>query len=147
MDPCKDLIVKLEFLIEFRSERRINIIGRAFFSVFGLEFLWDLIYNDKKVELNWSTFIDFLILLDIAAALNWLRVHGLTEIVEQLGKRIGPWGIIIWLAILILEIGSAISSWLEVSEDFEKEIAEIYKNSDCNEKDKIFKEKGLEIPK
>ncbi len=147
MDPCEDLKLELDIALEAKAERRKDAVIRFILGLIGFEWAYDLI---KGKGIDWSVLIDLLILLDLAAAIAWLLQQlpkvGLTGLAGQIAKKLGPWAIAFLVIDLAIQIWVLIERLGKASDDFDRRVKEIYDKSDCPDKDKILKEKGIPVP-
>jgi|GEM_PF-2664849 len=149
MDPCEELEADLDVQQEILDETKFLAGLRLFLGVIGFEWLYDLI---KTRKFEWKTFLDALVLGDIAYLLYWLRellkTMGLKDALKELGKKVGPWAIAIWAAAILINIGIYISRRITASDRFDKAVAALYHAYDnCDRRDEIFRERGIPIPR
>lgn len=147
MDPCEKLALDLDLEITQRSELRWDTVIRFFLRLIGFEWLYNYF---KGRSLNWEDFLRALVALDIAAAIVFLarnlQALGLKDAAKELLKKIGPWAIAIWVAVLAVEIYALISTLSEISDEFDERVRELYDTTDCATKDDVFRQKGVPIP-
>jgi hypothetical protein len=148
MDDCQILKKALDEQLQIYRDGRNEAILRAILSTIGFEWVYDLI---KGKGINWTILLDLLTALDLAAAIAFLvsklKEVGLKKVGGEIIKKFGPWALAIAAVILVVNVASAISKINSLSSAFDNAVKVLYNSLNCEDKDKIFREKGIAIPK
>lgn len=147
MESCEELEKLLDKAIATLSSDRTEIMLRAFLGALGLEFVHDALQGKK---INWTALLDLLITLDIITAISWLtgtfRNTGFNNLAQTIVTRFGGWALLIAVGIITYQIVTAIQKLNQRQQDFVFEIQSYYQHSNCQNKDEIFRKRGLPIP-
>lgn len=158
MNDCEELKQELDDLNSWYYVELVWCGAKALLSLFGLDWVIDLIRGRKSFKEAFGLLEAFLLVLlslDVYLVIQWIR-KSLPALLEKLPlgealketakKFLGPLAVVL----LLINIGFAIKGFIECRrlalEVFSSRAAEIYNNLECPDKDRIFREKGVPIP-
>ena len=158
MNDCEELSKELEDLKWWYRWEIIFCILKALLGLFGLDWAVDVLRKRKTFKEAFGpleAFLAILLTLDIVAVIMWLKdeLPGLLEklplgetVKQQLKKLLGP----VALIFLIVDLAFAVKGFFDCREialkAYNNRVKEIYNFYECRDKDRIFREMGIEIP-
>jgi len=159
MDQCELMAQELDDLNSWYTTE-IRWCGlKAVLAILGLDWVVDVIRGEKSfgdVFGLLEAFILALLALDFAAIIIWLtdKLPKLLEhlplgdaLKQQIKKLLGP----VALFFLVIDLGFAVKLFIDCREialsALGTRASSIYNSYDCANKDQIFRDKGIDIPR
>jgi hypothetical protein len=164
-DACLELRIDKAAIIEARASSRNNQILKAILAIFGLDAIIDIIEEEFQDRTLLDNIIDLLTIGDwVAAAFKLIsivkRLLAKPGLLRKIIKRLGRWG----TARLLLGLGGKLipavfagllivnwvliwRDWKERDAEFQARFKELYDESTCPQKDRIFMENLGYVPR
>lgn len=158
MKDCEELSKELDDLNSWYRWEIAFCILKALLGLFGMDWVVDVLRGRKTFGEAFGfleAFLVALLTLDIVTVISWLK-NTLPQLLEklplgeavkqQLKKMLGP----VALIFLIVDLAFAVRGFFHCREiaqtAFNSRAKEIYEFYGCEDKDRIFAEKGIPIP-